>query len=149
MKQPTIIWADDDPEDRMMMREVLHSVGDHHEIVEVDNGRKLLDRLQCMRQPDQLPCLIVMDMNMPVLSGRDALVLIKNDPAFDGVPVVVFSASNSSLDRMFCKRYGAEMIMKPPNFASFQEIIKQLLGYCGNAAQERSNDARHRGSGEC
>jgi CheY-like chemotaxis protein len=100
-KQHTILWADDDPDDLMIMREVLQSADDdHHTIVEVDNGQKVL------------------------------LTRIKADKNLSSIPVVVFTTSASELDRTFCKRYGVEMITKPPTFASFQEVVHRLLNFC-------------------
>ncbi len=130
-KHYTILWADDDPDDLMIMREVLQGAeDDHHTIIEVDNGRKVLDYLQQTSNTQCFPCLIVLDMNMPVLSGRETLALIKSDKNFCSIPVVVFTTSASELDRMFCKRHGAEMITKPPTFTSFQEVVQRLLNFC-------------------
>ncbi len=131
--QHTILWADDDPDDMMIMREVLQEIDDDHQIVEVDNGRKVLDFLHAVQGQKTFPCLIVLDMNMPVLSGRETLVQIKSDKAFEDIPVVVFTTSNSELDRLFCKRYGAEMITKPPTFTSFKEVVLRLLHFCATS----------------
>lgn len=134
--QHTILWADDDPDDMMIMHEVLHSIGHNYEIVEVDNGRKVLDYLQGLKGTRSYPCLIVLDMNMPVLSGRDTLALIKANKDLSNIPVVVFTTSNSELDRMFCRRYGVEMLTKPPNFTSFKEVVLKLLSLCAVADEE-------------
>jgi CheY-like chemotaxis protein len=134
MNQSLILWADDDPDDIAMMRDVLESMNTHHSIVEVDNGKKVLDYLQ-HKSPLQLPCLIVLDMNMPVLSGRETLVLLKQDPFLQHIPVVVFTTSNSSLDKVFCERYGAEMITKPVSYTALQDIIQKLLQFCEMPAE--------------
>jgi CheY-like chemotaxis protein len=129
MKQSIILWADDDPDDIAMMLDVLDAMNTRHSIVEVDNGRKVLDYLQ-ENPASQLPCLIVLDMNMPVLSGRETLVLLKQDPVLKHIPVVVFTTSSSALDKLFCEQYGSEMITKPVSYAALQDIIQKLLRFC-------------------
>ena len=129
MKQSIILWADDDPDDIALMRDVLEGMNTQHAIVEVDNGKKVLEFLQ-HKPAWELPCLIVLDMNMPVLSGRETLVLLKQDPVFKNLPVVVFTTSSSPLDKVFCQQYGAEMITKPVCFTALQDIIQKLLLFC-------------------
>jgi CheY-like chemotaxis protein len=130
MKQPAILWADDDLDDIAIMRDVMFGIDNNHDIIEVDNGRKVLDYLHDAKQTNSFPCLIVLDMNMPILSGRDTLALIKSDPEFKNIPVVVFTTSNSNLDRLFCERYGVEMITKPVTYNSLKDTIQQLLSFC-------------------
>ena len=130
MKQPAILWADDDHDDIAIMRDVMSGMDNNHEIIEVDNGRKVLDYLQKAKQENNFPCLIVLDMNMPILSGRGALAILKNHPDYKEIPVVVFTKSSSNLDRVFCNRYGVEMITKPVTYNSLKEIIERLLSFC-------------------
>lgn len=132
MKQPIILWADDDLDDIAIMRDVMFGIDNNHDIKEVDNGRKVLDYLDHAKHTDNYPCLIVLDMNMPILSGRDTLIIIKNNPDFKDIPVVVFTTSNSNLDRMFCERYGVEMITKPVTYSSLKDTIQQLLSFCNS-----------------
>lgn len=129
-KPPHILWADDDLDDMAIMHDVMDSINTDLKIVEVDNGRKVLDYLEAARQANQFPCLIVLDMNMPILSGRDTLVLLKNNPDFNDIPVVVFTTSNSSLDKIFCSRYSVEMITKPVSYKMLKETIVKLLSFC-------------------
>ena len=137
MKQPSILWADDDLDDIAIMRDVMLGIDNNHEIIEVDNGRKVLDYLQEAKLHNQFPCLIVLDMNMPILSGRDTLTLLKNNPDYKDIPVVVFTTSNSNLDRIFCNRYGVEMITKPVTYSTLKDTIQQLLRFC-NTPQGRN-----------
>lgn len=126
----TILWADDDQDDLMVMREVMHEIDATCDIVEVENGRKVMEFLSAAKQKDQFPCLIVLDMNMPIMSGRETLAAIKADPQLSSIPVVVFTTSNSELDRVFCKRYGVEMLTKPLTFSGTKQIVSELFNYC-------------------
>lgn len=76
----TIFWADDDQDDLLLFREVVEAHAPNHTVVEFMHGKELIEALLNGAHND-LPCLIVLDMNMPVLGGRDTLAQIKAEPA--------------------------------------------------------------------
>ncbi len=129
MKKGTILWADDDPDDLMLMRQILDN-DDKYDIVEATNGREALDYLQNIPRGEKLPCLIILDMNMPVLNGRETLRILKDDERLRNVPVVVFTTSNSELDKMYCKKFDVEMVTKPPSYNQLREVVTRLLSFC-------------------
>ncbi len=130
MEKKNILWADDDMDDLMLMRHVLHDIDEKYNIKEVSNGKEALDYLESGKQDNDLPCLIILDMNMPVLNGKETLNVIKKDKDLKDIPVVFFTTSNSELDRMYCKRFGVEMVTKPPQYNNLKEAVKRLLEYC-------------------
>lgn len=130
MKKNTILWADDDIDDLQMMREILVKNNRNCEIVEVRNGKEALNYLEEAKEKSTLPCLIILDINMPVLDGKEALAQIKKTEAYTDIPVVVFTTSASELDKMFCQRMGSEMITKPPTYASFESAVIRMLDSC-------------------
>jgi len=129
MKKNTILWADDDADDLQMMREILLKNNKDYNIVEVNNGKEALNYLSRAKENHALPCLIILDINMPVLDGKEALSIIKKNMDFQQIPVVVFTTSESELDRMYCKRFETEMITKPPAFSTLESTIVKLLGF--------------------
>ena len=130
MRKNTILWADDDMDDLQMMREILQKNGQQFEIIEVNNGKEAISYLESALEQDALPCLIILDINMPVMDGKETLTLIKKNKDLESVPVVVFTTSDSELDRMFCKKLGTEMITKPPSFTSLESTVVKLLKFC-------------------
>lgn len=132
MNKRHVLWADDDMDDLMLMRHVLQDLDEEYSIKEVHNGREALDYLETVKQDTALPCLIILDMNMPVLNGKETLNLIKKDDALKNIPLVFFTTSSSELDKMYCKRFGVEMITKPPRYDNLKEAVKRLLDYCFN-----------------
>ena len=126
----TILWADDDPDDLLLMKEILFKNSKKHLIKEVNNGREALEYLDHAQQKKKLPCLIILDINMPILDGKETLARIKSNENFSNIPVVVFTTSNSELDRMFCEKYKVEMITKPPDYKTLESAVNRLLGYC-------------------
>lgn len=138
-RQHHILWADDDTDDLMLMREALSGIDHCHKIVEATNGREVLDYLNSLEHSDLYPCLIILDMNMPVLNGRETLAILKSEEKFNSIPVVIFTTSSSELDRMFCKRFGVEMFTKPDDFTGHQQTIEKLLNFCSSSTVDLAN----------
>lgn len=129
-KSRHILWADDDTDDLMLMRQVLHELGDNYNIKEVHNGKEALDYLREGKDSKSLPSLIILDMNMPVMDGKETLARLKKDDDLREIPVVFFTTSNSQMDKLYCKHQGVEMITKPPQYANLKEAVQKLLKYC-------------------
>lgn len=129
-RQHHVLWADDDSDDLMLMREAMMAIDHAHKITEAHNGREVLDYLNNIEDPHLFPCLIILDMNMPVLNGRETLAILKSEEKYNSIPVVVFTTSNSEMDRMFCRRFGVEMFTKPDDFNGHYQTIQQMLNFC-------------------
>jgi CheY-like chemotaxis protein len=97
--------------------------------VEVSNGKEALDFLDQSQQTSALPSLIILDINMPILDGKETLTIIKKTEEYKAIPVVVFTTSNSELDKMFCKKHHVEMITKPPHYKSLEAAVLKLLNF--------------------
>ena len=129
MNKHTILWADDDVDDLELFRNVLHELTDQYQVLEFHNGRQVLDHLTTAAK-DPLPCLIILDMNMPQLSGRETLAILKSECAYKDIPVVIFTTSSSEVDRTFCKRFDTPMITKPPSYERLKELVGHFLTHC-------------------
>ena len=120
-----VLYADDDTDDRTWVSEALRIVGAHMEFHFVENGRQVLDFLRSDPQP--MPALIVLDLNMPEMDGRQTLQQLKQDPRFRNIPVAIVTTSNNKLDRDVCQRLGASLYLtKPDSHGEWQNIIRQL-----------------------
>jgi CheY-like chemotaxis protein len=126
----TILWADDDYDDLQMMQEILSKKKADFAIVEVHNGKEALNYLKEAKKRNDLPCLIILDINMPVLDGKETLSIIKNTNDYKDIPVVVFSTSESELDKLYCKKFSTEMVTKPPTFSTLAAALDKLLNFC-------------------
>lgn len=124
-----VLFVDDDPDDLMLIRQVLEELSLNLSIHEVHNGREALEYLEKAREREQLPSLIVLDINMPVMDGKETLSIIRQIPAYQDIPTVMFTTSNSDLDRLFFRKYKVEMITKPPNYDQLKEAIKRVLSF--------------------
>ncbi|MEJ7827376.1 MAG: response regulator [Segetibacter sp.] len=124
-----ILLVDDDADDLAMLHEALVQVGCNYEIKEAADGEKALQYLIARTQVEPLPALIVLDINMPRLDGKQTLAAIKASPAFAAIPVVIFSTSSNSFDQLFASAYNVEIITKPFDVATLHQIASRLLHY--------------------
>jgi CheY-like chemotaxis protein len=130
MAKHTILWADDDYDDLQMMRDILAKQKRDFSIVEVHNGKEALDYLKESKKKSEVPCLIILDINMPVLDGKETLSIIKNSSDYSDIPVVIFTTSESEIDKLYCKKFNTEMVTKPPTFSTLSVALEKLLKFC-------------------
>jgi CheY-like chemotaxis protein len=130
MERPYILWADDDKDDLSLINEVLEELSLPINIKEVNNGIEALNSLHEARQTGNFPCLIILDINMPVLGGKETLSLIKATEEFKDIPVVVFTTSSSEMDKLYFRRFQVEMLTKPPQYKSLIEVVQRLITFC-------------------
>jgi CheY-like chemotaxis protein len=129
-KDHIILCVDDDPDDLHLLQNALQAVGSNYKIVEAYNGEEALIRLKEMKQIGNLPCLVVLDVNMPKIDGKQTLVSIQKDEELKCVPVVVFTTSSSPLDQLFFAKKNVEFMTKPVQFSTMYEVANRLLGFC-------------------
>ncbi len=126
----TILCVDDDLDDLHLLKKAIASIDSKYEIIEAYNGVEGLEKLSEMVAVDQLPSLIVMDINMPKMDGRETFLSIKNNEKLAEIPLVILSTSSSVLDRIFFHKKNIEYITKPTHFDTLVTIARKLLSYC-------------------
>ena len=129
-KPRTILCIDDDADDLQLLAEAMHRIDPECQILNAFDGMHGLTLLQEMHHQQQLPCLIVMDINMPKLDGKQTFVRLQADQHLSNIPIVVFSTSSSPIDKMFFQSKGAAFITKPIRFDQLLETASELLSYC-------------------
>src|SRR5215203_3708183 len=101
----TIFYAEDDLDDLFIVKQAFQIYDGTIRIVHANNGLEALEMLQNLHEKDTLPCLILLDINMPGMDGRETLIKIKQHERWRDIPAVVFSTSSSSLDREFASKW--------------------------------------------
>ncbi|MEO0620133.1 MAG: response regulator [Pseudomonadota bacterium] len=130
-----ILIADDDFDDRMLIEDAFVESKLRNPISFVENGEELLDRLRCTgkfsdQNSDRLPGLIILDLNMPRMDGREALSLIKADPRLKLIPVVVLTTSKAEEDIIRTYDLGVNsFIQKPVTFDGLVDVVRTLNRY--------------------
>ena len=130
----TILVAEDDPDDRLLLQDAMAEVRLANPIEFVRDGRELLDYLRCEndyagRSP-RLPGILLLDLNMPRMDGREALKAIKSDIALKQIPVVVLTTSKAEEDIVRSYDLGVNsFVSKPVNFMQFVSMMSALTDY--------------------
>lgn len=125
-----ILIAEDDDDDYLLIQEALtdaHVINPHFRVT---NGEELI--LFLKRQPPYekykntpLPAIILLDLNMPKVDGRQALEQIRKDPSLRRLPVVILTTSKSQEDIISSYEIGANCyIRKPIDFSELIQVIK-------------------------
>lgn len=132
----TILLCDDDEDDRMLTIQALEAAHVSNAVEWVEDGEQLLDYLyQRGRYAGETgtaprPGLILLDLNMPKMDGREALKVIKGDPALRDIPVVVLTTSRADQDIMRSYELGVNsFISKPVTFGGLVEAMNVLGRY--------------------
>lgn len=134
-KPVTILIAEDDPDDRMLLSDAFLESRVSNEIHFVEDGEQLLAYLRREGQyadPEKAPFpgMILLDLNMPKMDGREALAIIKADPALQRIPVVVLTTSKAEAD--IVRTYGlgvSSFIAKPVTFEGLVEVVQAIGHY--------------------
>lgn len=108
-----IFLADDDHDDWYIIEDSMKEIGCESAIQFFSDGLKLIEALNNAESKD-LPVLIVLDLNMPKISGTETLHEIKSDSRFKDIPVIIYSTSINSLEKQKCIDHGAyDYVTKP------------------------------------
>ena len=134
-----ILMADDDEDDRMLAQDALRESGTQATLQFVSDGIELLERLrQAAAQDDEalLPDLLLLDLNMPRLDGRAALLEIKSHPKLRKLPVVVLTTSGAPADIDACYAGGANSyITKAVTYQGLINTMRSLGHYWAETVQ--------------
>lgn len=131
----TILIADDDPEDRMLMEDAFLESRLLNDLRFVEDGEQLMDYLHrrgryTNPEISPRPGIILLDLNMPKKDGREALSEIKSDPNLRQIPVVVLTTSRAEEDVIRSYELGVNsFISKPVTFSAMVELLKTLRTY--------------------
>ncbi len=130
-----ILYADDDANDRLLAAEAMRESGVANRLEMVEDGAQLLAYLRHegpFADPGRSPrpSIILMDLNMPRMDGREALTHIMEDPDLARIPVVVLSTSRAATDVDRSYAAGARSyVAKPVTFDSLVQVMKDLARY--------------------
>jgi CheY-like chemotaxis protein len=133
LTHPTIriLLADDDGDDRFLFE---HAYAKRRDVTillpGLVNGKEVIDMLNKTNEDGDLPDLIILDHNMPLMNGKQTLTLLKSSPRFASIPVCIYStyADKSLVDS--CLKLGAyKVASKPITEAEYQTMLDDFLSY--------------------
>lgn len=115
---PTVMVVEDTEDIRELVAEMLSEAG--YDVLEAENGKDALALLQTVKEP----CLVLLDLMMPVMSGPEFLETLEDAHRLAALPVIVFSAGGSPREAPQARRF----IRKPPSEALLLQLVQEFCG---------------------
>lgn len=129
----TILLIDDDADDRELFGEALQRVAPHIRFESAGGGQMAFDLLESKKQ--DLPDLIFLDINMPVIDGWKCLSFLKSNEAFKHIPIIIYSTSAPEGAQEAAIRLGAlSYVLKPSQFNELKQLLARVVALIDNKA---------------
>jgi two-component system response regulator len=132
MNNKVILIVEDNPNDEELTLRAFERYNITNQIVVVRDGQEALDYLFCAgafadRDPGERPQLVLLDINLPKVSGLDVLKRIRGDARTKTLPVVILTSSNEERDRYTAyDNFANSYVRKPVDFDQFSEAVREL-----------------------
>ncbi|WAC01338.1 response regulator [Lacinutrix neustonica] len=127
IKKLKILLIEDDMIEIMKLNRTISTLKLDHKIIEANNGE---EALQILEQKDNLPDIILLDLNMPKINGIEFLNILKKDAVLKYIPTIILTTSNNQKDLLECYKTGvAGYIIKPLKYEDYVSKIEKLLAY--------------------
>jgi chemotaxis family two-component system response regulator Rcp1 len=123
-----LLLVEDEPGDVRLTMEAFH----HHGTLRLHHAWNGVEAIAFLRRQNGYadaprPDLIVMDLNMPQMGGKEALAIIKGDIALRSIPTIIFTSTDSETDILACYVHGANCCLrKPSNWEDFDSLLKSI-----------------------
>ncbi|WP_040473711.1 response regulator [Flavobacterium frigoris] len=126
-KSLNILLIEDDAIEVMKFNRVLSSLNLKHRITEASNGE---EAIAVLKVKEIIPDIIILDLNMPKISGIEFLGILKSDASLKYIPAIILTTSNNHKDVMECYRLGiAGYVLKPLKYKDYVDRIKSTVDY--------------------
>lgn len=122
-----VMLIEDDMIEVMKLNRTIGKLKLKHKIIEANNGE---DALNLLSEKDNVPDLILLDLNMPKINGIEFLGILKNDENLKHIPTVILSTSDHQKDLHECFKIGVSgYVLKPLKYEEYAKNIETILAY--------------------
>jgi CheY-like chemotaxis protein len=125
-----ILYIDDDQDDIDLLTEALSAFSYKYELISANNGEEGIATLKALVRKSDKPCLIILDINMPVMDGKQTFQKLKEDKDLKDIPVVIFSTSSNRMDIMFFEGEKVAYMTKPVRLEELSLIAGKMMDLC-------------------
>lgn len=132
-----ILYADDDEDDRNLLEDAFSVYSSNVEMICFVNGVEVISYLESLGSFEPTPCLIILDINMPLVDGKEALKTIREMSKFANVPVILFTTSSQLKDKSFAEKYNAGFITKPIDVEQLKTIADIFIDHCTEEVRKK------------
>ena len=133
-----ILYAEDDADDLFMVQQALEKFDDTIQLKHAINGFDAIRQLNELHQANMLPCLAILDVNMPGMDGKETLIRIRQNETLKNLKVVLFTTSSGDGDKAFARKWNAEFITKPLVYSELEVLARTFLGFCTSTVSEHA-----------
>jgi len=131
-----IFYADDDQDDLELVQDAFSRFSSNVEVITARDGSRALQWLQGIGKDDPKPCLIILDINMPVFNGKEVLKKIRTIEHLEDIPVVLFTTSSMPQDQHFAQQHNAGFVTKPLDVSQMEKICEQFINHCPDSIRQ-------------
>lgn len=122
-----ILLIEDDSIEIMKIHRAIATLDLDHEITEANNG---MDALEILNNMDNLPDIILLDLNVPKMNGIEFLSVMKESTILRSIPTIILTTSKNRKDLLDCYKFGiAGYLIKPLKYEDYILKIEKLLSY--------------------
>ena len=122
----TVHLADDDEDDRMLIKDALEEANPNLTVIEAEDGKELVENIK--NSDDLSETVVLVDMNMPRMNGIEAVKEIRSEPELAELPTVMMStSSNPELKKKALAAGANDFIVKPNTFSALLDITKSIV----------------------
>jgi DNA-binding response OmpR family regulator len=139
MNSNYILIAEDDEDDQFLLVSAFKELSGDIELIFVENGIELIDHFKKFDNGviDQLPSLLIVDLNMPKKNGKEAIRELIGKDYFRSFPTIIFSTTGNEVEKMRCSELGVDdFFVKPSNYAGLLNIVTKFKNIAQQAAKE-------------
>ena len=130
MKSRYVIFADDDADDLELITGFFKQFNREISVLEFKDGKEVLKFLDDFALNANAPMLIILDINMPRMNGKETLMAIRKHPNYQHIPVMLYSTSNDNRDKLFCQKFNASWVNKPSDVEGVKQIARIIADFC-------------------
>lgn len=127
VNKPIILYAEDDFDDFESIKEALGQISDQQLLLHAKNGQEAISFVE---KATVLPSLIVLDLNMPVVDGKEVLHWLKDKNQFKNIPVMIFTTSSREEDVKLCQKHGCTFFRKPTLYRDLLHVAQTMINLC-------------------
>jgi CheY-like chemotaxis protein len=121
-----VLYIDDDTEDCEVFEEALHALYPRALLTFAGNGK---EGIEVLVQSNNTPDVIFLDINMPVMNGKEFLIALKNNDHYNSIPIVVYSTTANHKHAQEYLKLGAKMcLQKASNYTTLTSVIRESIG---------------------
>lgn len=125
-----VLVGEDDIDDEEILEDVCQTIDTSINLKFLNNGQKLIEYLDKIKD-NELPCLIILDYNMPGLNGAEILKKLQVNRRIKNIPKIIWSTSNAAAYKKNCLEFGAtDYMVKPYKIKELEAMLREMLSHC-------------------